>query len=1021
MNTTDYSSLDSSLDPELLTPRRITALYVLFGLTLTAATETLLPSLFGWLPPTESAGLALAIFEVFLTAAVVFILTDRMTDRFTRSELRYRNLIETSPAPINLFDEEGTIVWGNDATLDLLGLDEREELVGRSIFEFIETDDHALAQGEMRDVVEEGERKGPTSMQLRTDDGERRQIRVSTAPGRFDGEPIGQAVVLDTTLLHETEAELRSERDFVRNALDELRDLFYVVDDGGKLQRWNARVPEVTGTEADELTGTEISSFFGPDDQQRILDALESTLQDGTTFVEADLLTGDGDHRRYEFKSSPLQDPGESDRIVGIGRDVTERRRMERELRENEQRYRTLVELSPHSIMVHRDGEVVYANDALVELLGAETKTQVVGSHVNTFVPPEDYDEVADVAARTQRGKDTPTDRRRTVVTLDGAERVVETTGRQIAYEDGPAVLTIIQDVTDRHQFEEMLTTLHERTQAMTRAETRGSAAQIAAGTTADLLDIDGCCVYEFDPTNRLEPLAWAGFESAQSDEPPVEAAREGVLWEAFVEGEERTVEGEPVRGLTVDGEYAVVAVPLENHGVLALVGGTDCTTSTAQRRILDLVAESATAAFDRFEQEQDLRKRDRRLEQQNEALEQLNRLNEIIREINQTLVQATSRSEILHETCEQITDAEQYTFTWIGKDAGTEDRTVPQYWTGVDAEYIDHIGSSPAETPLRRLAEAAFRENEVRVAQDILDDPDWQSTRSEAIGYGFQSVAAVPISTGDYVDSVLVIHASDPDIFDEQEREVLAELGRTLGFALRTVDQSPGSQSGPLTEAELSLADDRLITNRITAELDASIEFVGAVPRDDDALHLFIDLTDVASGDIEERLQSLETVADVRPLSTDSGAGLYHISVSESPLVELLDRHGVRISSLTAADGVSTLVCILPTGLGVRTLYEQVRGQYPDTELVARRQGPEPVETRVLFRERLLDRLTERQRQAIQIAAYSGFYEWPRGIKSKKLAEMLSIASSTYQYHLRAAERTLVNGVLEPPGGFDL
>jgi PAS domain S-box-containing protein len=1018
MSTVDLAPLDSFLDPDRLSPRRLTGVYLVFTLFLLAVSNVLLPTLLAGLGPPSQSGLVLSFLQVGLTAGLVYYLTERMATRLHRSEQRYRNLIETSPAPINLFDEEGSIVWGNDATLELLDLEERDELVGRSIFDFIEVDDHELATSELTDVVEDGQRVGPTQMQLRTAEGERKQIRVSTAPGQYRGDRIGQAVVIDTTAVRETEEALRSERDFIRNALDELRDLFYVVDDEGTLQRWNALVPEVTGYDGDELGETDITAFFGPEDQDRILDALGSTLEQGTTFVEADLQTGDGSQRRYEFKSSPLADPGESDRVVGIGRDVTERRRIERERSENEQRYRTLVEMSPHSILVHRDGEVMYANDALVKLVGADERSQVVGSHLSAFVSPEEYDDVATVAAQTQRGEYAPTDNRRTVVGLDGRERYIETTSRPIAYGDEPAVLTIIKDVSHRHRFAEMLATLHERTQSMTRAETRQEMADIAARTATELLEVESCCVYEFVSQSRLEPLACDGFDPETGEDVSVGTTGEGALWDAFVDGRERTVvDDEALDGRSLPDGSSLVAMPLDNHGVLALVDEEETEPDTARRRVLDLVAENLTAAFDRFEQERDLHERDRRLEEQNESLEQLNRLNEIIREINQSLVRSTSRNEILDETCERITAVEQYTFAWVG-DRGSEDAGAdPSHWTGVDPEYIDHIGAEGTETPLTRLIEAAFREGTVQVAQDILDEADWQSARSEAISYGFQSVAAVPISTGDYVDSVLVIHARDPDIFDAQERAVLDELGRTIGFALRTIEQTTSSQSGTRTELELSIGDERLITNRITAELEATVEFVGAVPREGDTLHLFIEITDVATDEIADRVAALETVTGVRGLSTDDERWLYHVTVSDSPLVGILDSHGVQIRSLTADAGVSTLVGVLPESLAVRTVFEEIEARYPDTELVARREGPDPVTTQVAFRERLLDRLTERQREAIQTAAYSGFYEWPRETKSKELAEMLGIASSTYQYHLRAAERTIVTAVLEPAG----
>mgnify|MGYP000628058312 CR=1 FL=1 len=97
---------------------------------------------------------------------------------------RYRHLIEMSPAPINLFDETGESIWCNEATIELLGLDGRDDLIGRSIFEFIHPEDHELARRELQSVVEEKESVGPTHMRLRRADGEGRPVQVAKTSGR---------------------------------------------------------------------------------------------------------------------------------------------------------------------------------------------------------------------------------------------------------------------------------------------------------------------------------------------------------------------------------------------------------------------------------------------------------------------------------------------------------------------------------------------------------------------------------------------------------------------------------------------------------------------------------------------------------------------------------------------------------------------------------------------------------------------------------------------------------------------
>lgn len=122
---------------------------------------------------------------------------------------RYRHLVDVSPVPINLFDSDGTIIWGNNAVIELLGLDGREDLIGRSIFEFIHPDDEAQARAELEAVISQKSAAGPTSMRLSPPDGDVRYISVATAIGEFLGTDIGQAVIINITDKIEREHHLK--------------------------------------------------------------------------------------------------------------------------------------------------------------------------------------------------------------------------------------------------------------------------------------------------------------------------------------------------------------------------------------------------------------------------------------------------------------------------------------------------------------------------------------------------------------------------------------------------------------------------------------------------------------------------------------------------------------------------------------------------------------------------------------------------------------------------------------------
>ncbi|WP_135305481.1 hybrid sensor histidine kinase/response regulator [Haloarcula amylovorans] len=131
----------------------------------------------------------------------------------------------------------------------------------------------------------------------------------------------------------ETQSNLREQREFIDQALDTLNDTFYVVGTDGTLKRWNSELSEVTGYDDDEIADMQATDFFPSDEQATIAEAIDETLTTGGVTVESRFLTADGERIPYEFTGSRLTDiDGDLIGLIGIGRDITQRKERERRL-----------------------------------------------------------------------------------------------------------------------------------------------------------------------------------------------------------------------------------------------------------------------------------------------------------------------------------------------------------------------------------------------------------------------------------------------------------------------------------------------------------------------------------------------------------------------------------------------------------------------------------------------------------------------------------------------------------------
>lgn len=128
----------------------------------------------------------------------------------------------------------------------------------------------------------------------------------------------------------------------------------------------------------------------------------------------------------------------------------------EQTLRESEERYRLLVELSPEAVVVQSDGKIVYANPAAVTLFCVESVDALVGLAVTDFVHP-DHRENFLAHEWHLRGNQQSDLREEKFVRLDGQVRDVEVVMASVTYGGRPATQILTRDITQRRRAEEQL------------------------------------------------------------------------------------------------------------------------------------------------------------------------------------------------------------------------------------------------------------------------------------------------------------------------------------------------------------------------------------------------------------------------------------------------------------------------------------------------------------------------------------------------------------------------------------
>jgi len=248
-------------------------------------------------------------------------------------------------------DPEGYITSWNDGAERITGYD-GSDILGEHVSTFYPADrdetypDHLLtdALGDGTTTVE-----GPRVRK----DGTQFPANVTISAVRDDeGRHRGFLQVLeDRTAAYEDQAQLDGAHDKLQTALNLLEDVFYVIDPEGKFELVTDRAVEVTGYSRQQLLSTDPADLFAEADRRRIAADIEQALADGESRIEAELVTRDGQTIPYEFRKRRIVDAdGTVLGVAGIGRDITERKRRERQLRQQLEQFEHFGSVLSHDL-----------------------------------------------------------------------------------------------------------------------------------------------------------------------------------------------------------------------------------------------------------------------------------------------------------------------------------------------------------------------------------------------------------------------------------------------------------------------------------------------------------------------------------------------------------------------------------------------------------------------------------------------------------------------------------------------
>jgi PAS domain S-box-containing protein len=257
--------------------------------------------------------------------------------------------------------------------------------------------------------------------------------------------------------VEERTTELRQSEERYRDLFDNAHDLIQSLDADGRFGYVNRHWLEALGYTTAEITDLHFGALIHPDQITHWQDMFQR-LQTGHSFINERLLlvTKTGQELVVEGNLNPYFEGSRFVACRGILRDITERERAERALREGEEKYRTLIEQSGDAIYLIHGGRFEVINRKFEELFGITQEMANNSDFVfSNIVTPKSRGLIRETAKKNGNGQNPHPPYEFTVLDKDGNEIEVELSVSYPAYRGGLATQGIIRDITQRKRIEE--------------------------------------------------------------------------------------------------------------------------------------------------------------------------------------------------------------------------------------------------------------------------------------------------------------------------------------------------------------------------------------------------------------------------------------------------------------------------------------------------------------------------------------------------------------------------------------
>lgn len=267
-----------------------------------------------------------------------------------QNEERFRSLIESIPSGIAII-QNNKFEFINPAGIRILGGNNSNEIKGKAVTRFISPKSKSRILKKLKTITL-GKPEPPFEQKLIRFDGSELDVEITLIGTVFQGSGAIQIIIDNISERKKTEVDLRKSEEKFRSMASSISDVIWTIDIVGNLTYVSPSIDRLLGYSPDEVIGNHFSSLLCPDSAKFALNVIGSSIQSVNSgkktrpkkFV-AESICKNGKTRWIEITANPMFDSKQTfTGFTGISQDITDRKKADQLLKENETHLKELIE-----------------------------------------------------------------------------------------------------------------------------------------------------------------------------------------------------------------------------------------------------------------------------------------------------------------------------------------------------------------------------------------------------------------------------------------------------------------------------------------------------------------------------------------------------------------------------------------------------------------------------------------------------------------------------------------------------